>query len=66
MSGADVLSQTGVHGLTPGPIIYAYVGKYSGSRFACGYWIDNNNQFWMFGGEGFGSSGNNGTGLLSD
>ena len=47
-------------------IIYPYVGNGPGSRFAPGYWIDNKNQFWIFGGQGFDSAGTNGNGLLSD
>jgi hypothetical protein len=66
MKGPGSVSQGGVYGLTPGPIIYPYVGNYPGSRFAPGYWIDGNGQFWIFGGEGFDSAGANGNGLLSD
>ena len=66
VKGPGAVSQGGVYGLTPGPIIYPYVGNYPGSRFAPGYWIDGKNQFWMFGGEGFDSAGTDGTGLLSD
>ena len=43
-------------------IIYPYVGNGPGSRFALGYWIDNKNQFWIFGGQGFDSAGTNGNG----
>src|SRR5467141_174353 len=73
--GPASVSQGGIYGLTPGPIIYPYVGNGPGSRFAPGYWfvndIDtssgkNNYQYWIFGGEGFDSAGTNGNGLLSD
>lgn len=64
--GPASVSQTGIYGLTPGPIIYPYVGNYPGSRFAPGYWIDKNNQFWIFGGEGFDSAGASGFSLLND
>ena len=37
-----------------------------GSRWGAGYWIDNDGQFWMFGGEGFDDSSGNGNGLLND
>ena len=66
VKGPASVGQAGIYGLTPGPIIYPYVGNGPGSRFAPGYWIDPFNQFWMFGGEGFDSSGTNGNGLLSD
>jgi hypothetical protein len=74
--GSASVSQAGTYGnLTPGPIIYPYVGNGPGSRFAPGYWVvndidipsgKNNLQFWMFGGEGFDSTSTNGNGLLSD
>jgi len=73
VKGPASVSQAGNYGLTPGPIIYPYVGNYPGSRFAPGYWTVNkntdnvdNSEFWMFGGEGFDSTGANGFGLLSD
>jgi hypothetical protein len=71
--GPAAVSQAGIYGLTPGPIIYPYVGNGPGSRFAPGYWyvsdkstIPNTSYFWMFGGEGFDSAGTNGNGLLND
>jgi Kelch motif/Galactose oxidase, central domain len=67
VKGPSAVSQGGIYGLAPGPIIYPYVGNGPGSRFAPGYWIDTvRNQFWMFGGEGFDSAGTNGNGLLDD
>ncbi|MBZ5697861.1 MAG: hypothetical protein LAN18_04880 [Acidobacteriia bacterium] len=71
--GPGSVSQAGNYGLTPGPIIYPYVGNYPGSRYAPGYWIvdpsttgADNVEFWMFGGEGFDSTSTNGFGLLND
>jgi len=71
VKGPASVSQGGIYGLTPGPIIYPYVGNGPGSRFAPGYWYvldpsSNEVFFWMFGGEGFDSAGTNGNGLLSD
>jgi len=71
VKGPASVSQGGVYGLAPGPIIYPYVGNGPGSRFAPGYWYvlnptDNSVEFWVFGGEGFDSAGTNGNGLLSD
>jgi hypothetical protein len=66
VKGPASVNQAGVYGLSPGPIIYPYVGNGPGSRFGSGYWIDGKNQFWMFGGEGFDSTGGSGDGLLDD
>ena len=71
VKGPASVSQGGIYGLTPGPIIYPYVGNGPGSRFAPGYWyvVDPSSSeafFWMFGGEGFDTAGTNGNGLLSD
>jgi N-acetylneuraminic acid mutarotase len=71
VKGPASVSQAGIYGLTPGPIIYPYVGNGPGSRFAPGYWYvfdppTSSAEFWMFGGEGFDSAGTNGNGLLSD
>ena len=67
VKGPSSVDQAGIYGLTPGPIIYPYVGNGPGSRYAPGYWYDPaTNQFWMYGGEGFDSVGTNGNGLLND
>jgi hypothetical protein len=66
VKGPSAVSQPGIYGLKPGPIIYPYVGNNPGSRYAPGYWIDHQNFFWMFGGEGFDATGGNGNGLLDD
>jgi hypothetical protein len=69
VKGPASVSQAGIYGLTPGPIIYPYVGNGPGSRFAPGYWYVHHpgyDEFWMFGGEGFDSAGLDGNGLLSD
>jgi N-acetylneuraminic acid mutarotase len=66
VKGPSAVSQPGIYGLSPAPIIYPYVGNNPGSRYAPGYWIDNQGFFWMFGGEGFDVSGGNGNGLLND
>jgi len=66
VKGPASVNQAGTYGLAPAITIFPYVGNFPGSRFAPGYWIDNKNQFWMFGGEGDDSAGTNGNGLLSD
>jgi hypothetical protein len=66
VKGPASVDQAGVYGLSPAIIIFPYVGNGPGSRFAPAYWVDNKNQFWMFGGEGEDSAGVNGNGLLND
>jgi N-acetylneuraminic acid mutarotase len=69
--GPGSVSQAGLYGLVPGPIIYPFVGDDPGSRFAPGYWYvfdpgTQSSYFWIFGGEGFDTAGTNGNRLLSD
>lgn len=66
VKGPASVDQAGTYGLAPGLTIFPFVGNFPGSRFAPAYWVDNKNQFWMFGGEGEDSAGTNGNGLLSD
>jgi hypothetical protein len=66
VKGPASVDQAGVYGQAPGLTIFPYVGNYPGSRFAPAFWVDNKNQFWMFGGEGDDSAGTNGNGLLND
>jgi len=66
VKGPASVDQAGTYGLVPALTIFPYVGNFPGSRFAPAYWVDNKNQFWMFGGEGEDSAGTNGNGLLSD
>jgi hypothetical protein len=72
VKGPSSVGQSGNYGLTPGPIIYPYVGNFPGSRYAAGFWTDTNGndpqlwKFWIFGGEGFDASSGNGNGLLDD
>jgi hypothetical protein len=66
VKGPASVDQAGTYGLTPGLTIFPYVGNFPGSRFAPAFWVDNKNEFWMFGGEGDDSLGTNGNGLLSD
>ncbi len=73
VKGPSSVDQSGTYGLTPGPVIYPYVGNFPGSRYAPGYWTDTwtapnnepNNVLWIFGGEGFDASSGNGNGLLN-
>jgi len=71
VKGPASVNQAGIYGLSPGPIIYPYVGNVPGSRYASGFWYvldpsTNSSEFWIFGGEGFDSTGMDPNGLLSD
>lgn len=66
VKGPSSVSQAGIYGIAPNPVVWPYVVNNPGSRYAPGYWIDKSNQFWMFGGEGFDSTSTNGNGLLND
>jgi len=66
IKGSNSVSQNGIYGLQSNPIVWPHVTSVPGSRWGAGYWIDNDGQFWMFGGEGFDASSGNGNGLLND
>src|SRR6266403_3233560 len=59
MSGANVVNQTGVYG-TQG---VAAATNVPGARWSSAAWTDLSGNFWIFGGEGYDSTGN---GSLSD
>ncbi|HWE84765.1 MAG TPA: chitobiase/beta-hexosaminidase C-terminal domain-containing protein [Terracidiphilus sp.] len=60
MGGSSTSNQPGVYGTlgTPAP------GNIPGSRYRAATWIDGSGNFWLFGGSGFDSVGNEG--YLSD
>jgi hypothetical protein len=66
VKGANAVGQAGVYGIQANPVVWPHVTNVPGSRWGAGYWLDTSNQLWIFGGEGFDSSGGNGNGLLSD
>ncbi len=66
VKGPSSVDQAGIYGLSPTPITWPYVGNYPGSRWGAGYWIDHSGQLWIFGGEGYDSTGTSGDGLLND
>src|SRR5882762_3860435 len=59
MSGANVINQTGVYGIQG----VASATNVPGARWSSGAWTDLSGNFWIFGGEGYDSTGN---GSLSD
>jgi hypothetical protein len=66
IKGSNSVSQAEVYGLQSNPIVWPHNTSNPGSRWGAGYWIDNDGQLWMFGGEGFDASSGNGNGLLND
>jgi len=74
MKGPNAVNQAGVYGLAPTPIIWPYGAEgitgnppnSPGARWGAGYWVDQSGQFWLFGGEGYDSTGSNGDGYLND
>ncbi|MGB9404414.1 MAG: kelch repeat-containing protein [Candidatus Acidiferrales bacterium] len=64
--GPSSVDQAGIYGLSPTPVTWPYVGNYPGSRWGSGYWIDGSGQLWVFGGQGYDSTGTSGNGLLND
>jgi len=66
VKGPDSVDQAGIYGQSPTPITWPYVGNNPGGRWAAGHWRDNSGQFWIFGGEGYDSTGATGDGLLND
>ena len=54
ISGSNSINQYGIYG-TQG---IASSSNIPGSRAASISWIDSNNNFWLFGGDGFGINGN--------
>lgn len=73
VKGPNVVSQPGNYGLAPDPSVWPRVTNVPGTRWAPAYWTTTpaqtgDQQFWMFGGEGFDSTGSTGKGfsLLND
>jgi hypothetical protein len=66
IKGPSSVNQAGLYGMAPTPITWPYVGNNPGSRWGGGYWVDKSGQFWVFGGQGYDSTGSSGDGLLND
>ena len=73
LRGPSAVSQPGVYGLAPSPNVWPRVTNNPGTRWAPSYWTTSpaqtsEQQFWMFGGEGFDATGSSGSGfqLLND
>jgi hypothetical protein len=79
VTGSVTANQTGVYGLQPlvGPpsttgaagtigLTGATPGTFPGSRWGANAWVDQDGNFWLFGGWGLDSTGTNGNGALND
>jgi hypothetical protein len=65
VKGPSSVSQTGVYGIPPNPVVWPLLSNSPGSRWGATYWMAPNG-FWMFGGEGFDSVSGGGDQLLGD
>ena len=73
IKGPNAVSQPGNYGVAPNPTVWPHVTNNPGTRWGAAYWTTTpaqtgDQEFWMFGGEGFDSTGSNGKGfqLLND
>jgi hypothetical protein len=73
IKGPNAVSQQGLYGIQPSPTVWPHVVDFPGSRWGAAYWTTTpsqtgEQQFWMFGGEGFDATGSSGKGfnLLND
>jgi hypothetical protein len=73
IKGPSAVSQPGNYGLAPNPIVWPHVTNLPGTRWAPAYWTTTpaqtgEQEFWMFGGEGFDATSSNGKlySLLND
>jgi hypothetical protein len=73
IKGPNAVSQPGDYGVAPNPTVWPHVTNNPGTRWGAAYWTTTpaqtgDQEFWMFGGEGFDSTGSNGKGfqLLND
>jgi hypothetical protein len=65
IKGSNTGSQNGIYGPMVRPYS-TYVIWTPGGRSNATRWVDNNNQLWLFGGEGYDATSTNGNGYLND
>jgi hypothetical protein len=65
IKGSNTGSDNGVYGPETRPYS-TNVNWIPGGRSSATYWVDGQNQFWMFGGEGYDSTSTTGNGYLND
>ena len=76
VKGPNSVDQAGLYGIAANPTVWPYVIDFPGSRYGAGYWTltftnqlpagDNGVEFWIFGGQGYDSTGSNPNGYLND
>ncbi len=73
IKGPNAVSQPGIYGLPPDPVVWPHVTNDPGTRWGPAYWTTTpvqtgDQMFWVFGGEGFDATGSSGKGfsLLND
>lgn len=75
VKGASTVDQAGIYGIDVDPIVWPHVTSNPGGRWGAGYWVCPNTtddpthsyeQLFMFGGDGWDSTGNNGNNLMND
>ncbi len=73
IKGPNAVSQSGNYGVAPNPTVWPHVTNFPGARWAPAYWTTTpaqtgDQEFWMFGGEGFDVNGSTGKlySLLND
>jgi hypothetical protein len=65
VKGSNTGGQNGIYGPETIPYLTYYIWT-PGGRSNPTHWIDHNNQFWLFGGEGYDSTSSTGNGYLND
>jgi hypothetical protein len=65
VKGSNTGSQNGNYGPATIPYLTYYLWS-PGGRSSATHWVDQNQQFWMFGGEGYDSTSTTGNGYLND
>ncbi|MGA2428263.1 MAG: kelch repeat-containing protein [Candidatus Acidiferrum sp.] len=65
VKGSNTGSQNGNYGPETIPYLTYYLWS-PGGRSSATHWVDHNQQFWLFGGEGYDSTSTTGDGYLND
>jgi N-acetylneuraminic acid mutarotase len=66
VKGPSSVDQAGIYGIQVNPIVWPHVTSNPGGRWGAGYWTDPYGQLWMFGGDGWDSTGANGNNIMND
>src|ERR1700722_16399237 len=66
VKGPSSVDQAGIYGIQVNRIVWPHVTSNPGGRWGAGYWTDTNGQLWLFGGDGWDSTGANGNSIMND